>query len=351
MVQFSSGGHMRVRQLCAAAMSVVLFASSACAGDYNADFALRFPAALTRFAGYADVAACGNASAASKWTTSVNPAATDWQPSQGKLKIDATPQFSLLDFEEGSQIYVTTECLGWHSPGYGTFLPAAAQIWSNEASTALQYDFKFDAEVYQLQWGIHPTEKWAFGVNFSYSDSHAQFLMSDIPVAETDSESVTGRAGILYQLTQQWRLGLVVDYGRSRNDNAALVMTTQGPKPVQADTTTDQFSFRPGVCWEYAKDSSVYLDYQMLLLSDSEAGHLDLHRFSGGVDHQLFKGIFVRAGAIVDTTGQFGWTCGGGVSPAPWISIDLAYQHDFFPELVPELGHSQTFVFSASFAF
>ena len=332
-------------------MSVCLLASSACAGDYGADFALRFPAALTRFSSYADVAACGNSSAASKWSSSVNPAATDWQPSAGKLKIDASPQFSLLDFQEGTQIYVTSECLAWHSPGFGTFMPAAAQVWSNEAATAIQYDFKFDAEVYQLQWGIRPNEKWAFGVNFSYTDSHLKFLTSDIPVAETDSEAIAGRAGLLYELAKQWRIGVVVDYGHTRNDNSQLMMTPKGPTVVQGDTRTDQFSFRPGVCWEYAKDSSVYLDYQMLLLSDSEAGHLDLHRFSGGVDHQLFKGIFVRAGAIVDTTGQFGWTCGGGISPAAWMSIDLAYQHDFFPELVPELGHEQTFTISASFAF
>ncbi|MGA2498188.1 MAG: autotransporter domain-containing protein [Tepidisphaeraceae bacterium] len=333
-------------------MSMLFLVSSACAGDYGgADFALRFPAALTRFAGYADVAACGNASAGSKWATSINPAATDWQPSEGKLKIDATPQFSLLDFDEGTQIYVASECLAWHSPGFGTFMPAAAQVWSNEATTALQYDFKFDADVYQLQWGIRPTEKWAFGLNFSYTDSHVKFLASDVPVAETDAESITGRAGLLHQFAKQWRLGVVVDYGQSRNDNSQLVMTPNGPKPVQGDTRTDQFSFRPGVCWEYVKDSSVYIDYQMLLLSDSEAGHLDLHRFSAGIDHELFKGIYVRVGAVVDTTGQFGWTCGGGISPAPWMSIDLAYQNDFFPELVPELGHSQTFTLSASLAF
>jgi hypothetical protein len=333
-------------RLALAVLAVPAMGLSVLAEDYDADFALRLPAALTRFAGYADVAAGGNASAASKWSTSINPAATAWLPATGKCKLSLTPQFSALDFEEGTRIYVTTESILWQSPRWGSFLPAAAQVWSSTDPTSFGLDFEFDSEIYQLQWGIKPADRWAIGANLSYSDSNTEYSLGGFSAARTESESVNLRVGGLYQLAPKWRLGAVAEYGGSRNDNRQIWA-------AQYDSTTEQFVFRPGVCWEYAPDSSLYLDYQMVLLSDSKAGHLDLHRFATGIDHQLIqlaKGLFVRAGAIVDTRGQFGWTCGGGFSPASWVSIDLAYQHDFFPELAEELGQAQTFTVSVSFA-
>ena len=43
-------------------------------GFEEVDLSLRFPAALSRFSSYADVAAVGGASAGSKWGSSINPA-------------------------------------------------------------------------------------------------------------------------------------------------------------------------------------------------------------------------------------------------------------------------------------
>jgi len=57
----------------------------------NKDFSLRFPAALSRFSSYADVAATGGASAGSKWQSSVNPAATAWQSIPGSYHLLLNP--------------------------------------------------------------------------------------------------------------------------------------------------------------------------------------------------------------------------------------------------------------------
>jgi hypothetical protein len=128
------------------------------------------------------------------------------------------------------------------------------------------------------------------------------------------------------------------------------MLTAGGLVSGRTTTTTEQFIARPGVSYEYAKDSSIYADYQMVLLSDSADGHLNLHRFSAGIDHQIFRGAYLRAGALVDDSGHFSWTCGAAVSPATWMSIDVAYQHDFYPELTPEFGHSNSVTLSLSFS-
>ena len=56
------------------------------------DFSLRFPAALSRFSSYADVAATGGASAGSKWQSSVNPASIAWQSIAGRDHLSLSPQ-------------------------------------------------------------------------------------------------------------------------------------------------------------------------------------------------------------------------------------------------------------------
>ncbi len=327
-----------------------ILSQSAAADSYDADFALRLPAALTRFAGYADVAAVANTSAGSKWATSVNPASTGFLLASSQWKLGLTPQFSAIAFDEGSRIYIASEALTWESPRSGTFLAAAAQVWSNEASIALGPEFDFEADVTQLQWGIRVSPDIAIGLNLNYTDSAVNFAQSGLDLAHTDSEGIDFRAGVLYQLNPKLRTGIVADYGASLNDNRQLVFAGSAFQQVSGESTTEQFILRPGLSYEYAPDSTIFADYQMVLISDTDAGHADFHRFSAGVDHQLFRGIFIRAGSLVDTTGHFSWSCGAAVSPAKWMSIDLAYQHDFFPELSPELGHSQTLTISMSFA-
>jgi len=59
-------------------------------GFERQELSLRLPAALTRFAPYADVAGVGGASAGSKWSSSVNPAAVAWEPIKSPLHLTAS---------------------------------------------------------------------------------------------------------------------------------------------------------------------------------------------------------------------------------------------------------------------
>ncbi len=105
----------------------------ACAGGFDdKDFSLRFPAALSRFSSYADVAASGGASAGSKWQTSVNPASIAWQSIAGRYHVSFNPQYSQIIFQEGAVLHVISESVTNDFEKFGTFQAALAQVRGNK---------------------------------------------------------------------------------------------------------------------------------------------------------------------------------------------------------------------------
>ena len=123
---------VRIQSLLIAAVAIAAQLATSgvsLAGDYESeDFSLRFPAALTRFSTFADVAAAGGASAGSKWCTAVNPASTDWDAAEGKLGTSVCPQWNRLSFDNGTKIDVWVESVTVDSRTIGTFVIGAAQI-------------------------------------------------------------------------------------------------------------------------------------------------------------------------------------------------------------------------------
>lgn len=344
----SRSASFRQTLIAAAVALLALVPKAAFAGDYeDASFTLRFPAALSRFATYADVAAVGNASAASKWATSINPASIAWLPLKTPWHLSITPQFSAIPFDDGPTLYVAAESLTWQTRDWGAIQPTAAQVRSDSDDTRLGPEMSFDADIFQLQWAVKPNDRWAFGVNVNYTDSELTFEQDGIDVADTDSTGWGVRLGALYQVTPKLRAGLVGEYAFSDNETDAIAVTPVGPVSVEVDDTTHQVLVRPGLAWEYATDSAVFFDYQFGWFED-DTGNLDVHRFHLGIDHQLAKGFFTRAGVLVDVEGKVAWAAGLGIYPSDWFTIDIGYQFDMFPEIGDELGDSQTFVISLS---
>ena len=153
---------------------LLLGASAARAGDFETfDFSLRFPAAISRFASYADVAAMGNAQAASEWSSSINPASAAW-PHAGRKYLNAfSPQATAVQFDAGTNLFVISEALTMDAGARGVFLPAAAQILSNHRQDRTGLGFGFSANYFQLQWGKLVAANTAVGVNLSatFSDT------------------------------------------------------------------------------------------------------------------------------------------------------------------------------------
>jgi len=309
------------------------------------------PAALSRFSSYGDVAAVGGASAGSKWSSSVNPASTGWLDVVGEFGMVASPQYAVIDFGAGARMGVGTAAATIDLGNWGVLQPAFAQVSSNEKAMrpappplGVRFDFDYSLDYYQCQWAKR-IEDWAVGLNVNYGPSTARVNMGTVDVSKTRSENYGVRGGVLHEVVDKLLIGLVVDYAQSSDRTAMYDFLGLGGGTVKMNDTTKQYITRIGASYEYKEDSAVYLDHQFFKATNS-TGRLMTHRFLAGVDHQVVKGLFLRAGGAVDATGQTGFTCGLGVYPTDWFTIDVGYQYDMFPELSPEFGRAHTFILS-----
>lgn len=316
----------------------------------NDPFSLRLPAALSRFSSYGDVAGVGNASVASKWASSLNPAAIGWMDWPSGRTVELSPQYSTIGFDEGTRLHVTSEAGNVDFGKWGRFQPAFAQVWSNRATTRQGLDFDFDLSRYQLNWGRRIGDDWAVGAGFQFSRSQTRYDLGSINISKSDSDSYGFRLGTLNRIKGPLLAGAVVEYSFSRDRTTMFAIPAFGVPEMRMRDTTHELTFRPGLSYEYAKDSMVLLDYQFGSYFNSEGGIL-VHRFYGGVDHRVFDWLFVRGGLAMDTRGHTALTCGVGIYPCDMFTIDIGYQEDMFPEVREEFGRSRTLTISLGVSF
>ena len=313
---------------------------------------LRLPAALSRFATYGDVAGLGGASAGSKWASSINPASVAWEPIAGDLRLAFSPQYSSLAFENGSRLDVCAEAFTWDLGELGVIQPSLAQVRGNTATTRQGLDFRMDMDFAQIQWAKRFGDDWALGANFNFTKSETRYDLGplDIDVSESDGETYGFRLGALHRPAPRLLAGLVFDYAFSPSRTTLFDFMGTGVGNLRVKDTTHQYVLRPGVSYEYAKDSAVYADYQYGAFHDA-SGHLEVHRFYLGVDHRVCDGLFLRGGTAMDVRGNTAWAVGLGIYPTERFSIDVGYQQDMFPELEPDFGRSRTLTISVGITF
>jgi len=346
----------RMSVLCLLATVSSFLPSAARAGDLSdVDLSLRLPAAFSRFATYGDVAGAGGASAGSPWGTSVNPASIAWKAEPGKNTFSLSPQVSHIWFADGLDLGVYSGSFTWDTPDLGSFQPAFALIRSDRAQTRQGYAFRYDAEYYQMQYARKVGDSWAFGGSFNYTNSEARADGDPIGLGVQDlskgrSDAYGFRLGALNQPAEGWLAGLVLDYAFSRDRTVNYAIPLLGLPETHLRDTTNQFLLRPGVSYEYLKDSRVYLDYQFGAFWN-DTGSLIVNRFYTGVDHRVCQWLYLRAGCAPDTRGYFAWTAGVGVYPTDWFTIDVGYQFDMFPEIANEFGRSHTLTASVGIRF
>lgn len=325
---------------------MMCWGSAAIAEDFgHVDFSLRLPAALARFSPYPDVAGVGGASAGSRYSTSTNPAATDWE---GALDhpVSVSPQYSTIRFGTGPTLRIFTAAATIKTESFGSFQPAFTEIRNNGSQTG---DFLLlEGRSAQIQWGYKISDSFAIGANLNYTPMDTKGGLDGFLVATGHSVSYGKRVGVLWAPASRLIAGLVIDHSRSPAtaesfDPACFCFVTS------KDTTT-QLLVRPGISYEYAEKSSVYVDYQRGNYRNS-TGSISTNRLFAGIEHLVFPWLFARAGFVRDSRGNSSETVGVGVSPSDALSIDIAYQNGMFPELNPELGRSKLFGISASFLF
>jgi len=319
-------------------------------GFENYDLSLRLPAALSRFSPYSDVAGIGGASAGSRWSSSINPASTAWQNVPGDLHLDPSVQYSAILFDHGPTLNVVAESLTWQSPGFGTFQPSAAQAFSGTAPTRLGLDMNLTLDQGQLQWADKIGDNWAVGANFNYASSDLNFKAGPLTASKSHSDTYDFRFGVLNQPMEHLLLGLVADYGFSPSHTTIYDIQGLGFGILDSYDVTHQVHIRPGMSYEYLKDSVVYFDYQYGIIIN-RTGQLETHDFFFGADQRVYQWLFVRAGMAVETRGNLSGTAGLGIYPNNVFTIDIGYQFNMFPELRPELGGSQLIGISVAIAF
>ncbi len=327
---------------------LVSIASPALGGsDYgDKDFSVRLPAAFVRFT---EVTVFGGPTAANRTSGAVNPAAVGWFSLPDKLGLVVTPSYSQIRLDEGTNINVISESLTWDTKKFGTFQPVLNQICVNRATTRQGLEFDYEVKTSLLQWGKR-FEKVGIGASLSYTEAEVVNNLGPLRISESHAENYRFRVGGLYEPAKNWLIRLVTEYGFSPFRARALVPTLGGFVPVKIKDTQEQYILRPGISYEYAPMSVVHVDYEYGNYYTT-FDRLQVHRFSGGVQHSLTQWLYLRAGAAFDARGNIGWTGGLTLFMAKWCSLDLGYLCDMYPELRPEFGRSHTWQVAFSLRF
>lgn len=330
------------RKARACAMAAMAFAANpALAEDYAAHgFALRFPAALARFSSYGDVAGYGGASVGSRYPSSVNPAATDWIAPQGGGYV-LSPQYSRLRFANAPDLRISTLSAGASLPGLGGFQPSYTRIANDGPQRG---DFLLlDGHAAQLQWGGKLGGELALGVNVNTSRFRSRAGLGGMLLADGATETDGLKLGLLWVPSARLSAGLMADYARARADTAALDPGCLCS--VRFSDRSHSRGVRAGLNYAYDGQSSVYADVLRARYTGID-GAMTSRILFAGLEQQLRPWLFLRGGLAHDRGGHTGQTLGLGLTPAPYLVIDLAYQRDMFPELRPEFGRSSLFNFS-----
>ena len=315
--------------------------------DY--DFSLRFPAAISRFASYADIVAEGGAQAASEYSSSGNPASAAWPKAADvpKFRTSLSPQFSAIGFVSGNRLYVTTEAATIDAGKWGVFLPAAAQVTSNHEQQK-DVGFHFDARHYPLQWAKLIARKWTIGVIAHVTSSYTSFYVDGFRAGRRWGKNYDFLLELVHQVLPKLRIGFVINDEVMRSKTTAAVFN---PATFVFDTlrtivTAHEVLVRTGIVWRYAKCCDMYFDFEGGTSTDS-TGTLQVHLIPIGIEHSLNKHIlFLRADTLSDTHGNVALTTGIGVALSDRASLDARYQLHMLPEIRQEFGVAQTFALS-----
>ncbi len=332
--------------LCGMTIGLLLDAGPASGRDLSAiDFSLRLPAALSKFSPYSDVAGVGGASAGSQYQTSANPAATDWQPA-APYTTALSAQYQAIPFSQGPTIHVPSQSLTLKLPDWGSIEPAAAEIRSI-GSTSGPFTL-LNGNYGQLQWGYKFPERLAAGLNVNYTSLNTRAGAAGVTFANSDSQTVDIRGGLLGGLADHLLAGLVIDYGATPSSTTLTLPACMCS--VGSSDTTQQFLARGGLTYEYAEKSSVYFDYQHGDFWNS-TGHFAVNRLYSGIEHRITSWLYVRGGLAYDVGINLSPTAGIGIYPADNVSIDIGFQSNMFRELAPEYGSSKTFGLAVAITF
>ncbi len=327
------------------------------AGDYsNYDFSVRLPAASLQFT---EISSLGGETVANRFSSAVNPASLDWTSLPSENGILVSPYYSFLNFQAGMQLNLFGESMTWDTRSWGVIQPTLSQVRTNNAIARDGLTFDYPVDVGQVQWGKR-FGNYALGVDLNFAQATVKrngTLLSQIPgfpqmmpvnvATETSADSYRVRIGGLYQPAEKWLLGMILEYGWQpyHSTTTAQISLPSLPSPInqtiEANGNQQQYILRPGLSYEYAKGSTIFLDYQLGIFN-SDQDNLVIHRFNAGIEHRLLEWLFVRFSPSIDLEENVGVSFGLSAFLSKWCCIQAAYQYNMLPEIEPEFGRAQT---------
>lgn len=340
-----------------------LLAQGAGKGFEGEPFGLRFPATLTRFSRYPDLAGSGGAYVAARFGSSSNPAAIGlaWMTERG-----ASVQYDVIDFEAGTRIDVVSASYTGENPAGVWWQPSIGYASSNRATTQQGLGFQYSVAFFELQIANMTGPETAFGVNLNFADSELEFDAGPFTASKSEGQTYGIRIGGMYEPGHRrdhdvpaeevekgiaeghdprpydfWRFGAALDYAVTPSTTTMFDLGMGGGDMTIKDTG-HQFYVRTGAAFVYAPASRLYLDYQFAHFTD-DSGDLSVNRFYAGIDHELALWFGARAGTAIDAHGNVAVTAGLIFVPSSSVYIDMAYQYAMFPEVEEEFGTAQLF--------
>lgn len=342
---------MRTLWAAAALVAVASTATPARASDIEDEsFSLRLSAAQTRFSRYPDSAGLAGAGAGSPWSSSPNPASTGMNPAVGPRRWGASGQYSLLSFDAGALIHVASLSGSRETCSWGSWQPSVLGLTSNDSTTRDGLDFHWDAFSAEVQWGKKISRRTSIGANLNFLASEMDFAMGPVDVSNSTSDTFGLRLGVLHEATERLYLGVALDAQAARSRTTMHDIFGLGIGDVEVKDTTWTALGRVGFYTFLTDDLTAYIDYQIGYFTD-DTGALTTHRLFAGFDQTVIRGVYVRAGTILDIHGNASFAFGVGLAPSERLMIDLSYQYDMFPEIDPEFGRGDTFGLGVSVLF
>jgi hypothetical protein len=260
----------------------------------------------------------------------------------GDSGLGTSVQYAGVVTEEGTRLDVASLSFSIDAGDVGILQPSFLVLDSNRASMSDGIDFSWRGWSAEVQWSRKIADDLAVGANLSYMASTTDFRMGSIRLTEARSATWQLRLGLLHEVSDRFYFGVDLEGSAapSRARNFDFLGTGAGTDHDR-DTTVGA-AIRPGIYAFLTDDLTIYADYQFAAFRN-DSGHLMVHRLYVGFDQTIVDGLYLRGGGVVDHEGNVSLAVGVGIAPSDSVYVDVAYEHDMFPELEPEFGRADLF--------
>ncbi len=333
------------------AMVILLFAllsslARAQQGIPNLDS--KISVALSRVEFYGDVVAMGGASIGSPYSSSSNPAALAWlAESSGSRYLN--PQYYQTQFDDGLDLDVYALSVGDFKFMKGIVSPFYVQA---EANSGGQFglDFNFTVHSLPISYAQRINNRWAVGSSLVLTQSESDIRLNGLSVQQSESQGtdIDVTLGALMQASDRWLLGAVLQTGSATNRTTQLDPLTF--QTVATNLKNSNHGIRLGLSYDLKEYRRIYADlshYNFDVNNTKES----VTRLHLGLQWPVHQYWILRVGANRDDQRDVVTTAGLGFYPNDQFGLELAYQHNPFPELESIFGDSETWGISGYWTF